>query len=222
MIGGIFGRLRPMGGVLTPVFVDKVRQSAAKRTHREDLMRKMKAIVGACALAGCMGAACAAPGGSPHVVTSSSAGLKVAVVATADADWERKLTVKNPTGMLVLSSSNIVPRGQKIVFITLMTGMSRRSDGTGAMECSVKFTRPDGKVEVEKSGVPCLERRRIDPSRIFHSPMAVGFVGEAADPLGVWTFEATATDLSNGGKVMATAKIKLVDAGQHESKAADK
>lgn len=185
-------------------------------------MRKMKAIIGACALAGCMGAASAAPGANAHVAAATPKALSVAVVATADADWERKLAVKTPSGMLELSSANIVPRGQKIVFITLMTGMSRRSDGTGAMECSVKFTRPDGKVEVAKSGVPCLERRRLDPSRIFHSPMAVGFVGEAADPLGVWTFEATATDLSNGAKVMATAKIKLVDTGSPESKAAEK
>ena len=139
--------------------------------------------------------------GHPAAESDSSKsidGFSGMLLVTPDKDWAEKWGTSPETVPHFASASEIVD-GNTLFLLTFFAGPGRDSAGKTNVLCDFAMIRPDGSKSIEQTDAPCFQvELKEESNSVFLAPAVVGYLAEASDQRGTWTFHMTLKDKVRG------------------------
>lgn len=140
------------------------------------------------------------------------------LLVTPDADWAEKWNTPKAHSPS-FSGADQVEVGQTLTILPFFANPKLTENRDFAVLCDVQVIRPDGSLSINERQVACAKGRiEDDPKAIFLSQAVITFIGEASDPLGVWTVKLVMTDSLRGVSVPLKTRFTLVSKGAKAGK----
>lgn len=135
----------------------------------------------------------------------SSKGFGGMILLTPDADWQEKWERPETPRF---NTTDKVKTGGNIVALVFFTNPALDKNGHMRILCDIRLTRPDGSVSTDVKDEVCAEGPiQGDLHNVRLVKHLMGFVGEATDAPGVWTFEYELTDAVRDASVTVKASF---------------
>jgi hypothetical protein len=139
----------------------------------------------------------------------SSKGFGGMILLTPDADWEEKWARPETPQF---TTTDKVETGGNVVALVFFTNPALDKHGHMRILCDIRLTRPDGSVSTNVKDEVCAEGPiQGDPHDVRLVEDLMGFIGEATDAPGVWTFEYKLTDAVRDASVQVKASFTYVN-----------
>lgn len=142
--------------------------------------------------------------GRPAAESDSSKsidGFSGMLLITPDKDWAEKWDTSPETVPHFASASEVVD-GNSLFMLTFFAGPGRDSTGRTNVLCDFAMVRPDGSKSIEQTDVLCFQVELKEHSNsLYLAPAVVGYLAEAGDQRGTWTFHMTLKDKVRGVEI---------------------
>jgi len=132
------------------------------------------------------------------------------LLVTPDIDWQQKWDTP-PDTVPYFNEANVVKRGEELVILSFFVNPKTDDLNNAHVICSLKVSRPDGSISIEQDKIVCTQGELRGPStNVRMSPAVIKFVGEQADPLGIWVVEVEINDIYRGTNLILKTHFELV------------
>jgi hypothetical protein len=116
------------------------------------------------------------------------------LLITDDPDWEAKWNTPAKE-VPHFKEAQSVHVGQTVVALIFISNPAKDSGDNVNVTCDLRLERPDGSRSVDQPDAPCMIGHLPgDPLNLYLADPVMGFLGEASDPVGQWTFHVTLKD----------------------------
>ena len=141
----------------------------------------------------------------------TSKGFAGWLLTTSDPDWEAKWnTPEHETP--AFNEADTVRKGETVYTLIFLVNPKVRGDGEVEVRCDLRVVRPDGTLSIDEKNVECMKGTLPgNPYSLRLAAPVLGFVGEAADPVGTWNVEVTLRDVPRGVTMVLRTSFKLLD-----------
>jgi hypothetical protein len=137
------------------------------------------------------------PNGRPIAETEarrSMNGLGGSLVVTPDADWREKWNTPADT-VPHFNEAGLVARGQSLFVLIFFANPALDKNGRADLRCDLQLIRPDGSVSTNERDIVCYQGEiKGRPFSTYLAAPVIGFIGDAADPVGTWTVRVSLKD----------------------------
>lgn len=120
------------------------------------------------------------------------------LLVTGDPDWEAKWNTPSEETPH-FNETDSVRVGETVVALIFISSPAADADGNVDVSCDLRLDRPDGSHSFEQPDAPCMvgHLEGASPTLYLAEPV-MGFLGEASDPVGEWTFHVRLKDRVRG------------------------
>jgi hypothetical protein len=116
------------------------------------------------------------------------------LLVTPDEDWQAKWNTP-PHTVPTFKEAREVNRGKKLFVLIFFSNPKLDAAGMADVQCDLRVIRPDRSLSIDQKGATCYKGPIMDsPYNLYLSAPAIAFIGESADPSGVWNVEVTLRD----------------------------
>jgi hypothetical protein len=132
------------------------------------------------------------------------------LLTTSDPDWEAKWnTPEHETPSF--SEARTVRKGETVFTLIFIVNPKVGGNGDVDVRCDLRVTRPDGTLSIDERNVECLKgAMQGSPYSLRLAAPVLGFVGEAADPVGTWNVDVTLRDVPRGVSMDLRTSFELL------------
>jgi hypothetical protein len=141
----------------------------------------------------------------------TSKGFAGWLLTTSDPDWESKWnTPEQETPSFV--EAGTVRKGETVYTLIFLVNPKTDAKGEVNVRCDLKVTRPNGTLSIDEKDVECMKGAiQGSPFNLRLAGPVLGFVGEAADPIGVWRVDVTLRDVPRDATMDLHTSFELLD-----------
>jgi hypothetical protein len=125
-------------------------------------------------------------------------GFSASMLLTSDADWRKQWNTPSST-VPQFARADSVRRGTPVWLLIFFANPQLNAAGGALVTCDIRFTRPDGKIALDRKEVSCFRGALgSNPRNVFLAAQNVEFVGDPGDPTGTWQVGVTVRDRVRG------------------------
>jgi hypothetical protein len=157
---------------------------------------------------------CAAIAAEPGSESQKTvAGFGGMLIITPDKDWEAKWNT-TPESVPYFSSGSTVKKGGQLFVLTMFSNPKLDESGTASVSMDIDVARPDGSSSSHAENAVCSKGKPQGPlTNLYLCAQVIEFIGEVADPVGIWTVRITLKDDVRKVSIPLSATFKLVSDG---------
>lgn len=131
------------------------------------------------------------------------------LVATTDADWERKWSTP-PETVPIFEGADVVPYGRKVYILSFFANPSMDDSGKAKVQCDIRVVDPNGKVALALKDQTCFSGRLSGrATNVYMSTQVVAFSGDPGDPAGTWSVEVNLLDANRDTELPLRTRFQL-------------
>ncbi len=133
------------------------------------------------------------------------------LIVTRDPDWEKEWNTPSDhePAITVIREVKV---GEVIAMLPMIGNPKQHENGVVHVYCDILITRPDDSISLDEKGLNCFTAK-LDgsPRGVLLSGIIPKFIGEEADPKGVWKVNMVLRDMVRGAEVSLNTQFTLVD-----------
>lgn len=132
----------------------------------------------------------------PETSTSKSrGGLAVALLVTADKDWQAKWNTAPSTIPTFTVAHEVKPGGALFILTLLSNPKVDSTSGMTDVTCDFVVSKPDGSDSVREADIPCFKTHLPGPpTNVYLSTASMKYTRDPGDPPGIWQVNVTVKD----------------------------